>query len=257
MCRSAGQHGNEMKTKKILTIFFSAVFSLSCLIPSSGFGQEPDDLIPSIRYLFSIDGTTSGRPFVDVQDLYVDDKNEEIYVMDNGSRRVVISDFNGTFLYQFSYVDAGVRAAPREISISDNGMIYIAESFRVAVLNYRGIYHHDLDLSTVPDADKMTIQSIAIEDDFIYIGDAGLDRVIVMDLDKEVFINQFSDGVGKNFFLELDDDTIYLMDPAAFSVYRIDKEGTALGRFGKVSGLPGGFSQIVDLAGGKASLKAR
>jgi DNA-binding beta-propeller fold protein YncE len=236
-----------MNMPKRLAIIFSALCILSLLCPAAGSGQDTGPINPRIKYLRSIDAAPSGRPFTTVYDIFIDEKNEEVFALDTGGRRVVIFDFYGAFLYKFSFVDAGVRGPAVEMAVADDGRIYIAESLRVSVTSYRGIYDHDLDLSTVPDADKIIIQSIAVDGDVIYLGDTGLDRVIVMDREKEVFINQFSEGMGVNFHLAVDEETIYVRDPATFSVFIIDKEGTPQGRFGKVSGLAGGFSQTASI----------
>ncbi|MEK7828936.1 MAG: OmpA family protein, partial [Deltaproteobacteria bacterium] len=108
-------------------------------------------------------------------------------------------------------------------------------------------YQKDLDLSTVPDKDKMVIQSFAVEGDMIYLGDSGNGRIVVMDRKKEAFITQFKEGMERNILIGMDDTGIYIRDPAIFSVFRLDKSGKPLGRFGVVSSLPGGFSMTVDM----------
>ncbi|MEK7313139.1 MAG: 6-bladed beta-propeller, partial [Deltaproteobacteria bacterium] len=50
-----------------------------------------------------------------------------------------------------------------------------------------------------------------------------------------------------NVRLALDSSGFYVMDPATFSVLRFDEDGKYLGRFGRISGLAGGFSQISDI----------
>lgn len=216
--------------------------------PSIGFSQEAASSgALGIKYLFSIGAIASGYPFQGVQDIFIDNKDNELYALDSGNRRVFITDMEGTFLYQFNYADAGIKSAPREIAVGDDNLIYLAEEKRIAVANYKGIYKKDFDLSNVPDADKMVIQSMAIEGNRLYIGDGGNARIVVMDRKKEVFITQFKEGLGKNIYIALDYDGIYVRDPALFSVFHLNKDGRFLERFGVVSGLAGGFSMTVDM----------
>ena len=214
------------------------------VITSIGFSREAAGV--SIKYLFTITAVTSGTHLNGIRSLFVDNKHKELYILDNENKRVVITDLNGVFLYQFKYVE--IRAgSPIGIAGTEDGLIYIAEEKRVVVASYRGVYQKDLDLSTVPDKDKMAIQSFAVEGDMIYLGDSGNGRIVVMDRKKEAFITQFKEGMGANIFIGMDDTGIYIRDPAIFSVFRLDKSGKPLGRFGVVSSLPGGFSMTVDM----------
>lgn len=201
----------------------------------------------TVRYAFSIDGVASGQHFEGISDLFMDNKSDELYVLDQGNKRVVITNTDGVPLYQFNYTDAGVHALPVNIAVADDGKIYIAEEKRVVVTDYRGMYDHDMALSTIPDADKIDIQSIDIEGDTVYLGESRIGRVIVMDRKKEVFVTQFKEGVGKNFHIAINDNGIYIRDSAAFSIFHLDRNGKPLGRFGMISGLAGGFSMIVDM----------
>lgn len=200
----------------------------------------------TIQYLFSIDAMASGQPFGGVSALLIDNKNSELYALDDGNRRLVITNLEGVFLYQFTYTDAGIKNMPIGIAAADDGKIYIAEENRVVVTDYRGMYDHGMALSTIPDADKINIQSIAIDGNTVYLGAVG--RLVVMDRTKEVFITQFKEGMGKNIFLKLGANEIFIRDSALFSVFRLSKDGKPLGSFGRVSGLAGGFSMTVDMA---------
>ncbi|MDP2681421.1 MAG: OmpA family protein [Deltaproteobacteria bacterium] len=215
--------------------------------PSIGFSQETAGGRGfSIKYLFTITAVTSGTHLNGIRSLFVDNKHKELYILDNENKRVVITDLNGIFLYQFKYIEIR-SSSPIGIAVTEDGLIYIAEEKRVAIVSYRGVYQKDLDLSTVPDKDKMIIQSFAVEGDMIYLGDSGNGRIVVMDRKKETFITEFKEGMGKNILIGMDDTGIYIRDPAIFSVFRLDKSGKPLGRFGVVSSLPGGFSMTVDM----------
>lgn len=227
----------------VLLFLASYVFAPAC------FSQESQPAkTTTIRYLFSIDAVASGFPLVGVRTLFVDNAHEELYILDDSNKRVVITDSNGIFLYQFKYTDAGVKSMPVGIAAAEDGLLYIAEEKRIVITSYRGIYKKDMDFSTVPNADKMVIQSIAVEGDKLYLGDGVNGRILVMDRKKEAFVAEFKEGIAHNSYLSLDNDGIYIMDPPMFSIIHLDKNGKLLGRWGMASSLPGGFSMTVSMA---------
>src|SRR3990170_6812596 len=219
---------------------------LSFLYPAFCFSQEVRPNF-TIKYLFGIDAQVSGAPLGGVSKLFIDNKNNELYALDDANQRVVITDLNGTFLYHFTYTDAGVKSMPVGIAATDDGLLYIAEQKRIVITTYRGIYKKDMGLSSIPDADTMSIQSMAMEGDKIYLGDSANGRVILMDRTKEAFVAQFKEGIGHNAYIALDDEGMYIRDTAAFSIIHLDGNGKLLGRFGSVSSLAGGFSMLADV----------
>src|SRR3989338_4154118 len=200
----------------------------------------------TIQYLFSIDVMASGQPFVGVSALLIDNKNSELYALDDGNRRLVIMNLEGVFLYQFTYTDAGIKNMPIGIAVADDGKIYIAEGKRVVVVDYRGMYDHDMSLSTIPDANEINIQSVAIDGNTVYLGTVG--RVVMMDKKEEKFIAEFKEGLGQNNYIAMDYNGMYIRDPGALIIFHLAKDGKVLGHFGKISGLAGGFSMTVDIA---------
>ena len=222
-----------------LIILFLAVFPLPSLSAERGLFR--------IRYLFSINAAVSGQPFSNLKDIFIDGKRGELYALDSGNRRVVITDLEGVFLYQFRFEHSKIGPNPVGIIVAEDGAIYVAEPRKVVVLNYNGKYRNEMDLSTVPGSGEMLLQSIAIEGEKIYLGDVGGGRVAVAGLDGR-FIAGFDWKGGKNIRLSMDDERMFVMDPAIFSVFRLDKEGSVIHRFGQVSSLPGGFSMLADFA---------
>lgn len=241
-----------MAKKRILFAgrIFVYLFFFSCLDPMPPcFGQDAPAAkqIKIARYLFSIDAAASGYPISGVRALFIDTVHEELYVLDDSNQRVVITTLNGTFLYQFKYSDAGVLSMPAGIAAAEDGLLYIAEERRVVITTYRGEYKKVVDLSSIPDRDSMIIQSIAMEGDALYLGDGVNGRIIVMDRKKETFVRQFREGLGHNIFMALDNEGIYVKDSPMFSVIHLDKNGNALGRWGAMSSLAGGFSMLADI----------
>jgi DNA-binding beta-propeller fold protein YncE len=228
----------------ILLLWSLAAF----LYASTSFAQKPPPVRRIIRYLYSIDAAVSGRPFLGIKDIFIENKNREIYVIDGGNRRVVITDIEGGFLYQFSFTDAGIGGHINGIAVAEDGTIYVCEQKRVVLLRYNGKYQREMDLSTVPDHDTMILQSIAIEGDTVYLGDGLNNRVVVMDREEEVFLTELKENMGLNINIFLDDGGFYIFDPGTYTVSRFNREGKLLKRFGRLSGLAGGFSMISDMA---------
>ena len=228
-----------------------AVFSAICgmfaaAFPLRSFGA--DEVQWRVGYLYTIDSQASGAPFNNIADIIIDNKHNEVLVLDNGNSRVVITDTHGTFLFQFSFTDAGIKGFPRSIAVGDDDVIYVAGEEVVTVVRYNGTYVKDLDLSSIPGADGIAVKSIAVKGGNLYIGDGGkTKRIIIMDRKKEKFIAQYSEGLENNVRLALDSSGFYVMDPAKFGVLRFDEDGKYLGRFGRISGLAGGFSQMSDI----------
>lgn len=234
------------KSSLALVAVFSAIFGMFAAFPLRSFGA--DEIQWRIGYLYTIDPQASGASFNNIADIIIDNKHNEALILDNGNSRVVITDTNGTFLFQFSFTDAGIKGFPRSIAVGDDDVIYVAGEQVITVVRYNGTYVKDLDLSSIPDADGIAVKSMAVKGANLYIGDGGKQkRIIVMDRKKEKFIAQYSEGLGNNVRLALDSSGFYVMDPATFSVLRFDEDGKYLSRFGRISSLAGGFSQIADI----------
>jgi DNA-binding beta-propeller fold protein YncE len=190
----------------------------------------------------------SGSSFRSIDDIFIDSKNNEIYVTDSVNRRVVITDIDGGFLYQFPFIYADIKGYVKNISVVEDGTIYVAEEKRVLILQYNGKYKRDMDLSSIPGHDTMVIHSMAIDGDTVYIGDGANDRVVTLDRKDEVFLTELKGDMGSNIKIYLDNGGFYIMDPSTATVSRFTREGKLLNRFGKFSGLVGGFSMISDMA---------
>lgn len=246
----------------LFSLFCHAVFIPAAWAEDEGLSAKtasPLNLNFKTRYLLTISAVTSDYPFNEIRDLFIDSKHEELFVLDNGNKRVVITDLNGIFLYQFKYLDAGIKTRPVGIASAEDGLLYIAEEKRVVITSYRGVYKRVLNVSTVPDAAQMAIQSIAVDGDKLYIGDVGNKRIIALDRKREEFISQFKDiqlmdrkskknRLMRNFYVAAADDGLYVDDPAGFAIFRLDKkDGKPLAVFGIVSSLAGGFSMPIDM----------
>lgn len=235
-----------LRIKKPTSVFL--LFILSLIEPASGFSQEQP-----IRYIFSIDGKASGKPFYAPMGMYLDQKAQEIYILDLGNRRIAVTDTKGVFLYEFSYADAGISEIVKDLAVDKDGYIYIPQVNKINMLSYRGIYRGDVDMSAVPNKDNITIQSLAFDGaGRLYIGDGTGHRVAVLDRDKK-FLFEFGKKDNVNTFMNagkigIGNDDVYVLDAPAFSIFRFDKQGGFISRLGIVSSLPGGFAMPIDIA---------
>ena len=205
-----------------------------------------------LKHLFAIDAQMSGTPIHWVDEIEIDNERDEIYLLDKTNNRIVITDINGVYLSQIRYKNAGINK-PVTLNVDTaTGNIYVAELGRIAVLNYRGKYLHDVDLSSIPDRKQINIQSIAldIKKRLIFIGENKLGRIIVVTMNGG-FVRQYGkkDGTSGNIgSLKITDEDMAFVDSANFSVYMLSRAGGPRKlKFGRVSSLEGGFSMISDL----------
>jgi len=206
-----------------------------------------------LKHLFAFDAIMSGTPLKWVDKITIDNQRDEIYLLDKSNKRIIITDTSGVYLSQIRYESAGIKS-PLSLDIDPpTGNIYVAERGRIAVLNYRGNYLYDIDLSSIPDYDKLSIQSIDLDHDkrLIFIGENQKGRIIVISLDGS-FVKQFGkeNGIDSNVAsIHVTDKDISFIDASTFSVYMLSRAGGPRKlKFGKVSSLLGGFSMLSDLA---------
>ena len=206
-----------------------------------------------IRFLHSIDARASGMKLAGVTGLYIDQNRDELYIIDNSNRRIVITDTDGRFIYQFTYKSIGLTSPPVSIVTNEKGDIYIADGRRIHILNYRGVVKSEHDISKIfPWKKSGSIQSLLMDKEGrLYIGMGGKDAdVAVLDSEWKVLLHfdrrnmPFTNVVS----LQADEEGVVFLDPANFSVLMYDQDGYFQKRFGRVSSLAGGFSMPSDIA---------
>lgn len=224
---------------------------------STAFGEEnPEGKFDTdIKYIGSRDGISSGQVYGAVTDIFYDSHNNEIYIVDNSNKRIVITDSEGGASYSFNFTAAKVRGSVSSIAVLSTGEIYLAQTAgRLSVLDYRGRFKREVKLpegalEAFGGGSGGRVYSLDSDSrDYIYVG--LYKRLIVLDPDDNVVLDIVSDD---NSFISprevvVDDKIIYVLDTALFSVFRYNKQGRLVSRFGKISGLPGGFSMPMDMA---------
>lgn len=198
------------------------------------------DLSPQwrVRYLFSIDVQDLGEPVGGISSLYLDRERGELYILDDSRRQVVITDTEGRFLYAFTY--RHITGNPVvDIATDPSGNIYLVESKRILVFNYRGEFKGEFPLSL---EEGVSIQSLAIDrEGRFYIG-IGSDVLVTDRKGRSLFHLERTIPFTNTLSIDSDEEGMAFLDPALFSVFLFDTRGRFVGRFGRVSSLAGGFS---------------
>lgn len=240
---------NFLKFSKFLILLTPLLF-----IPNKSYSIDADGKIPiKIRYLHTITGKASGSPIKGANYLFVDDTQGELFILDTSMKRVLITDLEGIYIFSFSFSKSGVFS-PSSMAVDKDGKIYFADIDKVVIADYDGTFIKKLDVSAVPGEGKFSFQSVAVDDKYLYLGEISRGgRVLVFDRETTEFVTEYKDGIGNNAKIGVDKDGLYLLDPATFAVYSIDKNGNPRGKFGKVSGLAGGFSMPSAIAVNKES----
>lgn len=222
-------------------------------LPHRVHAEELVEAIPiRLKYLYGFNGEMSGSPFQWIDKILIDDTHNEVYILDTNNRRMVVTDTNGMYIAQFRYENASIKM-PLDLAVDpETGEIYVAEPNRVAILNYRGVFQRNVNITALPSDGKgnYSIQSIYLDkqNGLLYIGSTGAVSVITLD-GKLVRSIGKKDGIDSNVkSLKLNDGEIIFIDASTFSVYRFGEDGKRGLKFGKVSSLLGGFSMISDMA---------
>ncbi|MBI5749303.1 MAG: 6-bladed beta-propeller [Nitrospinae bacterium] len=195
-----------------------------------------------IKYITSYSAKSMGG--VIPLKIYFDRQQNELYI-GSQSKEIAVINEDGMIVHRIPLADS-----PKLLCVNKNGNIYISDNKGgISILNYRGEYIKNLDLSAVPDNTLLAIQSFHVdENEHLYIGDGRLSRIIVLDSSGN-FLYQFGKkGSGEGEFLNAkaittDAERLYLIDPPLFRVSVYDKkDGRFLYMFGQISSLFGGFS---------------
>ncbi|MBI5826341.1 MAG: NHL repeat-containing protein [Deltaproteobacteria bacterium] len=202
-----------------------------------------------LKYLFSVDAKTTGYKLRGIIGMYVDETARELYILDGGNRRVVITDTEGTPLYNFRIPqDKDISFAC--IVVDKLGRIMIAGGKNIALFDYRGDFKGFIDLSSIPDNETLLIQSMDVDSrNHIYIGSGGGDaRIIELD-ENGKFISQIK-ADGK--FMNVNSLSVYngytFLDAGNFRIIRLNESGEVVVKFGVLSSLLGGLSMPSGLA---------
>ena len=231
-------------------------------IPETSTAQDAR-LVP----LFSITGADMDKKLSQPNDVFIDEKNNELYVVDSGNRRVVVFDKDGFYKYQFAI--PGKSGSPSSLVVNNRGEISVTIGGKVAVCDFRGSLLEYVEFNGFPDAEKVKATRLKIDkENNYYLLDAGKQRVLVFDsgwnfkfaIDKNSLPNVKKVVQGKNVEepmtqslsaadICLDDEgMIYLIDSLASYVFVFNDKGKYLRSIGE----PGATFNTLSLPNGVA-----
>lgn len=232
------------KRYKTGLFFFCTLLILICS-PSQGWGSSYH-----IKYLSSIDGGRTGQAFKGVSALYIDEDAGELYILDAGNGRVVITDLTGVPLFSFRLFKGEGAGLYSSLTVDKKGRILLSGGKDVVIFDYKGVFKDFMDLSTIPERENLNIQSIAVDGaGHVYLGSGGGNaRIIELDPDGRFISETKSAGRFLNVAGLKAGDLLTFLDSGYYKVLQVDRTGVVKLSFGMLSSLLGGFSMPTSLA---------
>jgi len=252
----------------VLSLFVAGIF-LTLIETSTA---QSARLVP----LFSITGADMDKKLNQPNDVFIDEKHGETYVVDAGNRRVVVFDMDGFYQYQFAI--SSKSGGPSSLVVNNRDEILVVVGGKVAVCDFRGSLLEYVDFYGFPNAEKVNATRLRIDkENNYYILDAGNQRVLVFDSDwnfkfaidkkslpnvkrvvkgKEQLPSPTGRGAGGEVVKSLsigdicvdDNGMIYLVDSMASYVFIFNDKGKYLRSIGE----PGAAFNTLSLPNGVA-----
>lgn len=190
--------------------------------------------------------------------MWVDDRQDEIFVVDAGNSRIVIFDRSGNYLFETT--DRRNLLGPQSITVDSLGRMFVfcqAPQPKITVLDYDGTFLHDLALTDARTDNPITVTSILFDD---------RDRLFALDGDAShvhVYSSHGQPLYDFPVFQDLGDDMhsqpalgmmsivnnhLIIPLPAVPMVARYTLEGKPAGSFGAPGNGAGEFSFPVSAA---------
>ncbi|MFZ5434087.1 MAG: hypothetical protein ACOZB3_09975 [Calditrichota bacterium] len=137
---------------------FHKVLILSICLGTTAFSQPA-------TFVFDVAVPAGGTPLTRPGGVYVDQRTQELYVVDSGNSRIVIFDKNGR--YDFSFSDRRHMLAPEQIAVDSVGRIFVLNSIdhsKLHIFDYNGKYLSDLTLSYPDRSETISVASFLLDD---------------------------------------------------------------------------------------------
>jgi len=235
------------KPGKALVLILLIAATFLAFITETSTSQEAQ-LVP----LFSITGADIVPKLNHPVDVFVDEKHDEVYIIDRGNRRVVIFDINGFYQYQFA--TPAKLGRPSGLVINDRDEILLAIGGKIACFDFRGRFLEYVKFNGLPDSEKVYPTRLKIDsNNNYYVLDTKQKRVLVFDTDwnfklaiaheslpkvkKMMKGKEQEEPMVKSLSISdicVDDEgAIYLVDSMAARVFAFNGNGEYLGSIGK------------------------
>jgi len=215
--------------------------------------------------LFSITGSDMAPKLNHPSDVFIDEKHNEIYIVDSGNNRVIIFDMNGLYRYKFTTHSNLTRS--NSLIVNDQNEILITTCGKIACYDFRGrlLEYVKLGLSA---SEKVHATRLRIDNNNNFYVLDGARRVLVFDNDwnfkfaidnkslpnikSEVDRKKQETPVLKSLNIGdicVDDEgMIYLIDFMASRLFVFNDKGKYVRSIGK----PGAASESLSLPNGVA-----
>ena len=181
----------NISRRQVILAFVAIVTSFASL-PAISVAQSF-----TLEPLFSITSADTLGKLSMPSDVFVDDEHGEIYVVDEGNRRVVVFEMDGFYRYQFTV--SGTSGGPTSLVVDSRGEILVAVGGKVAVCDFRGSILEYVDFYGFPGADKMNATRVEVDkNDNYYILDSFGRRVLVFDTNWDLKFTIDSECFPKN-----------------------------------------------------------
>ncbi|MGB5137194.1 MAG: hypothetical protein WBP29_01530, partial [Candidatus Zixiibacteriota bacterium] len=169
-----------MTAEGFIVVFLAMVVLVSPIITLAA-----SDLAVPAKFLRELDPPGTSNALLRPQQVYIDKRFNEVFVVDTGNNRTVVFDTSGVQKFEFSGREE--FGSPSDLVVSSAGFIYVVgtrqgEGGSVFKFDYDGAYLGRLNLTNLPDTIQPDIDRIAIDnEDILYLLTGTNDRIVKVD----------------------------------------------------------------------------
>jgi len=226
----------------LVGVFALTVFVFTVLLPA-GLQAQAEKSVPAV-FLRKLDLPGSNNGLLRPQQIFIDQRFNEVFIVDTGNNRVAVFDTSGVFKFQFSGRDE--FGSPTDVVVDSHGYIYVVGTQRLRAgsvfkFDYDGTLLGRLELVDFAGCDSFDVRHIAIDSqDILYLMSSAFDRIIKVDTQGK-YQNEFplvTDLTAKERrevvlgSPRIDGELLYLPVSMFGVLYVYDLDGTLVRRIG-------------------------
>ncbi|MHB9139850.1 MAG: hypothetical protein ACYC4Q_10655 [Victivallaceae bacterium] len=172
-------------------------------------------------------------------------RNGRIYVIDTGTKSVVVFDVPRRKLFRFGLRQPGALASPAGLALDAEMNVYVADTKQRQVLVYDSLGLFQRAVGSPEDLERPTGVAVSRDGERIYVIDrsdneSNSHQVVVYDKDGEKIKVIGTRGGGEGQFnvplqgTVAADGTLYVLDSGNFRIQAFDRDGKFLHAFGRL-----------------------